>query len=440
MGELQDILVNIGAIAGFAAIVGLAVLAMLYFSQARDVRRLREWAGREPERAGEVELRAQQIASQAIAQAYESMALRQSEAAAAAGIAEEQGVAVAEMPIVVEPGLVEPVAVEAALAEAEQSDEELDPHATQAHDVLDDAQLIEEGVLAADPVVGEDGEQVYEENADAAHEDDELAADDEAQPVTHDVAAAANGSGSDTVIHPGPVHSDQPGQLPPVQPEQPQTSHLAPSTPAAARAATPLPPLPPLDTSEFQAVRPATPPIPDYYLSTGTTGSGHFDAIEVEDANRRSRVPFAVAGVLVAIFAVILIATQLTGGTEKEPTPQERREQREAQAPSTGERNQEVNRPAVTISLLNGTSTPGLAKLGADALAKADFTDVTTGNRNDGVDYTDSTVYYASGSKIEAQEVAKELDIKNVKEADEETLAAGGSVPVIVVLGADFDQ
>jgi hypothetical protein len=31
----------------------LAVLALLYFSQARDVRRLREWAGRAPERAGE---------------------------------------------------------------------------------------------------------------------------------------------------------------------------------------------------------------------------------------------------------------------------------------------------------------------------------------------------------------------------------------------------
>lgn len=402
---------------------------MLYFSQARDVRRLREWAGREPERAGEVELRAQQIASQAIAQAYESMALRQSEAAAAAGIAEEQGVAVTDLPVVVEP-----VPVEAAVAEGEQSADEHDPHATQPHDVLNDAQLIEEGVLSGEPAIGEDGEPITESPLDAPHADDEQADEEEGQPITHDVAAAANGSASDTVVHPGPL-PDQDDQS-----EQQQTSHLSPSTPAAARASTPLPPLPPLDTSEFQAVRPATPPIPDYYLSTGTTGSGHFDAIEAEDSNRRSRVPFAVAGVLVAIFAVILIGTQLTGGTEEEPTPQERREQREDQATSTGERNQEVNRPAVTISLLNGTGTPGLAKLGADALAKADFTDVTTGNRNDGVDYTDSTVYYASGSKLEAEEVAKELDIKNVKEADEETLAAGGSVPVIVVLGADFDQ
>src|SRR5688572_13427070 len=34
-----------------AAFLGLAVLALLYFSQARDVRRLRDWAGRAPERA-----------------------------------------------------------------------------------------------------------------------------------------------------------------------------------------------------------------------------------------------------------------------------------------------------------------------------------------------------------------------------------------------------
>jgi hypothetical protein len=42
---------EIGAAAGFAAVVGLAVLSALYFSQARDVKRLREWAGRAPERS-----------------------------------------------------------------------------------------------------------------------------------------------------------------------------------------------------------------------------------------------------------------------------------------------------------------------------------------------------------------------------------------------------
>jgi LytR cell envelope-related transcriptional attenuator len=42
-----------GPIVGIVAFVGLAVLAFLLFLQARDVRRLREWAGRAPERAAE---------------------------------------------------------------------------------------------------------------------------------------------------------------------------------------------------------------------------------------------------------------------------------------------------------------------------------------------------------------------------------------------------
>jgi LytR cell envelope-related transcriptional attenuator len=49
---LLEIVHEIGAVAGWAAVVGLAVLLALHFSQARDVRRLREWAGRAPERSG----------------------------------------------------------------------------------------------------------------------------------------------------------------------------------------------------------------------------------------------------------------------------------------------------------------------------------------------------------------------------------------------------
>ena len=48
---MPEIVQEIGAAAGIAAVVGLAVLSALYFSQARDVKRLREWAGRAPERS-----------------------------------------------------------------------------------------------------------------------------------------------------------------------------------------------------------------------------------------------------------------------------------------------------------------------------------------------------------------------------------------------------
>ena len=44
---------SIGPVLGIVAFVGLAILAFLLFQQARDIRRLREWAGRAPERATE---------------------------------------------------------------------------------------------------------------------------------------------------------------------------------------------------------------------------------------------------------------------------------------------------------------------------------------------------------------------------------------------------
>ncbi len=50
---MVDLLERIGPYLGIAAFLGLAILAFLIFQQAREVRRLREWAGRAPERAGE---------------------------------------------------------------------------------------------------------------------------------------------------------------------------------------------------------------------------------------------------------------------------------------------------------------------------------------------------------------------------------------------------
>jgi hypothetical protein len=373
LGEIKDILLNFGAIAGFAGIIGLAVLAMLYFSQARDVRRLREWAGREPERAAEVELRAQQIAAQAIAQAYEVLP--------------------ASQPAAAEPVATEPVAAEPSAAPVSEE--------TQAHDVV------------AEEFGGEVPPEVPNETVAA-----------EATPAEASVSV--------------PPPADEPEQ-PEAEPQS-ETSRLTPSTPAAARGAVPPPPLPPLDTSEFTAVRsPSSPPIPDYYLSTGTTGSGTFEALELPP-ERRSRVPFAVAGVLVAVFAVILFATQILGGDQPEGQNGTGGSAANRPARNTADRSQRINRAAVTVSVLNGTNTQGIARAAADGLNKAGFTDTTTGNLSDGTIHPSTIVYYASGSRAEAQEVANELAVKNVKPATDEILAQGGSVPVIVVLGADFQQ
>jgi hypothetical protein len=50
---MTDLIDRIGPYLGIAAFLGLAILAFLIIQQAREVRRLREWAGRAPERATE---------------------------------------------------------------------------------------------------------------------------------------------------------------------------------------------------------------------------------------------------------------------------------------------------------------------------------------------------------------------------------------------------
>ncbi|MFZ1927267.1 MAG: hypothetical protein WAU42_14140, partial [Solirubrobacteraceae bacterium] len=55
--SLTSTFTKVGAIAGFAALLGIALLSLLAFAQAREIKRLREWAGRAPERAAEMEQR-----------------------------------------------------------------------------------------------------------------------------------------------------------------------------------------------------------------------------------------------------------------------------------------------------------------------------------------------------------------------------------------------
>ena len=55
---------QIGAFAGLASFIGLAVLALLSFAHGRDIRRLRDWAGSAPERDSERKEATSAIAAQ----------------------------------------------------------------------------------------------------------------------------------------------------------------------------------------------------------------------------------------------------------------------------------------------------------------------------------------------------------------------------------------
>lgn len=69
---------QIGSFAGLAAFLGLGVLALLSFTQGRDIRRLRDWAGSAPERDAERKETTSAIAAQ---RAEELRALEQNRTA-----------------------------------------------------------------------------------------------------------------------------------------------------------------------------------------------------------------------------------------------------------------------------------------------------------------------------------------------------------------------
>ncbi len=83
----MELIKEIGAFAGLAAFLGLAVLAMLAFSQGRDIRRLREWAGSAPERDSE---RKEATSAVAAKRAEELRALEEARTAEQAALEERQ--------------------------------------------------------------------------------------------------------------------------------------------------------------------------------------------------------------------------------------------------------------------------------------------------------------------------------------------------------------
>lgn len=74
---------EIGSFAGLAAFFGLGVLALLSFSQGRDIRRLREWAGSAPERDSERKESTSEAASERAEELRRLEEAREAERAAA---------------------------------------------------------------------------------------------------------------------------------------------------------------------------------------------------------------------------------------------------------------------------------------------------------------------------------------------------------------------
>jgi hypothetical protein len=140
-------------------------------------------------------------------------------------------------------------------------------------------------------------------------------------------------------------------------------------------------------------------------------------------------IALIVAGVIVVGGGVAFGISQLGG--DDEPSGTEDRGGEQPQAP--------VNPSTVTVSVLNGTTVPGLAAQIGDEIESQGF---QRGNVANALDQqrTASAVLFAEGADREAQLVGRRLGISTIEPIDPDSQALGGNASVVVIVGADQTQ
>jgi hypothetical protein len=91
-------------------------------------------------------------------------------------------------------------------------------------------------------------------------------------------------------------------------------------------------------------------------------------------------------------------------------------------------------RAATNVSVLNGTGSNGLAAKVQQQLVSAGYKEGLRDNAQGG---PTTVVYFQEGSRAAARDVARRLRTSVVKPIDPQTLAAGGTAKIVVILGQD---
>jgi hypothetical protein len=357
--SVSDKIEQYGAYAGFASVLGLAVLSLLYFAQAREVKRLREWAGRSPERAAEQQERATAAAQQRV-------------------VAQPQRPA----PAPAQPG-----------------------------------QPLQPGQRPA-------------------------AATPAGQAAGAPAAAAATAAGAA-----GAAAGATATQTPPAAPAAPATPGGQPTTamPAANGAAASAPAGTPPAARPGQPLRvpPSGPP------GSNATRLQDFD----DDDEPRSRTGLfaAIGAIVVVLIVAVVLITGVLGGSDDNGT------QPTATVPSSGAASNGSSKPKSSttkttpsttsapkpgtyeVSVLNGTTVPGLARGVANRLQNNKY---KIGNVTNAAtqDRSATLVEYAPGHRAEADQVAKAIDVGSDSIqplTDGSKTIAGDTATVVVTVGSD---
>ncbi|HEX6388366.1 MAG TPA: LytR C-terminal domain-containing protein [Solirubrobacteraceae bacterium] len=447
--EVSDKIQTVGAFAGFAAILGLAVLSVLYFGQAREVKRLREWAGRAPERAAEMQDRVATDAQRRVVAQPVSQARPAATQPATPGAAAAAGAKTAAAPL---PGAATPPPVGAPT------------------------------VAGRTPPVPGEATEVKAPGPDGTDQPTVL------QPSVAGGAAGAAGAAAGAASGNAPAPATAAGATSPVPPSGtpgaaagPAGSPAAGSPPAAgapasgapttaapatgapatgAPAGSPLPSTgggaagPPTATSP--ATKPPAPaPRPEPAVPLRATRSARETAAASEPAPSTSASGATiaiVAAVGAIVVAIVLVVTGVIGGSD-EPSP---RNELVPTAPEPGTATTgttgggttaTLNRTNVSVVVLNGTPTANLAREAANKLGDDGYRLAAAGNRGDAT-VAKTVVLYAPGQERAARDIVRLLKLGTTAplDAGTEVVAqghvkpAGAKPEIVVTLGADAAQ
>ena len=390
--HVSDRIKDYGSYAGFACVLGLAVLSLLYFAQAREVKRLREWAGRAPERDAELQARvtaeAQQRAAAPAVAAPAAAAVAPKPATAAATpagqtAAPKPATTPAQQPgAAPKPGVPAPATAAAAAAGAAAAASASPATAAPAQDK---------------PGAPKDGD------GDGATP----------PPTTAKPATPVGGAPSNGAV-------DQPTQITP-----------APAAAAAAASAAPKP-----------APKPGQPLRPPA-TATAVADDDH------EQSPLRTTL-LIVGGVVGVIAVVLLLVLVVFNGNDSKPSPNTiggvPASTGTGSTASNGKPNATkpapVSRGDVNVAVLNGTTVPGLARQVGTRLQNAGFKLGTVTNAPDQA-RSATVVGYQPGHVNEARVVARLIHVgsDSVKPIDQSTaVVAGQDAFVVVTVGADQSQ
>jgi hypothetical protein len=385
---------SVGADAGFAAIIGLAILVLLYFAQARETANLREQAYESSQRVAQLEARLTSLARQqaaaaqvAPAQAARAGAVRRPAPAPAPAFAGAVGFA--------------------------------GPPAGVAAPALSAATRLIPATPIAEPEPEPELEPAVPEQG--AFEPDEQPVDNTAlgglPPATAAAAAGGNGGNGASqggVASPPRVTPPPRGVLPPVGAGRPAQAARRPG-PAAATPG-----------------RGAVAPPPRFS----------------EPPRRRLGLRIAMLAVGALVIAAIVVALlHFTNSGSSSPNPT--RASNTSNAPSTSttrhKRASTVVPSAVTVSVLNGTATNGLAGRISSQLSSAGYKPGRVATASDQT-RTATIVAYMPGHRADALAVAQSLKLgpASVQPVDPATQAVACPVStqctsqVVVTVGTDL--